>query len=144
MELVATLEVKQKIQEVWEFLANPINSPKWDRSIASVKIINDNPLTVGSVIETTSPDGMVQTWKLTEYKPNQEFKFILLESNFFKFAELSFKLKNTSKGTLITHHVLMKFNFRYLFLYPVLLLTNKKALRRDLDSLKNTLNEVYN
>lgn len=143
LEINAEIEVKQNIQEVWEFLANPINSPKWDRSIDSVKLITNNSLRVGSVVETTSPNGMVQSWKVTEYRPNNELKFLLLESKDFKYAELAFKLTSTSNGTLIKHQLVLKFKFKHLFLYPLLLITNKKALRRDFNALETNLNKIY-
>lgn len=144
MELKASIEVRQNLDEVWEFVANPANSPKWDRSIASVKVTTNGPFNVGSAVETISPNGMEQSWKVKDFVPNQTLRFVLLESTYFKYAELTFVLTSTPKGTLIDHQISLKFKFKHLFLYPLLRLSNKNALQRDLNSLKNTLNEIYN
>lgn len=133
--------VKQPVELVWEFLANPLNSSKWDKSVARVILPESGFTGKDCVVETVSPSGMQQSFVVTEFQAPNFFKFQLLKSTMFKDADLSFTIEKVVDGTGITHEINIKLFFHTFFLYPILLLTQKKALSKDMEYLRKALDE---
>ncbi len=134
-------EVRRSAGEVWGFLADPETSPRWDRSIKSVRTLTPGPLQVGSLVETTAPSGMRQTFRLTELLPPRRVAFETVESRWFKTAALSFELTPAENGTRIDHKIVITFRFPWSILYPVLSIASPRALGADLESLRRCLDE---
>jgi hypothetical protein len=105
MKIHSTVVVKRALAPTWAFVSDPRTAPTWDRSIASVELITPEPVGVGSIITTTAPSGMRQSFQITEFTPNTAFTFKLLESNMFRTASLSFQLHPIAEGTRITHKI---------------------------------------
>lgn len=143
MRLTSVINVEQTVEQVWEFLSNPLNSNKWDKSIDHVILPESGFTGLGCKVETVAPSGMRQSFVITEYAPPHFFKFRLLKSSMFKVADLSFLMEKVNKGTRITHEINFKLHFRSLFLYPIFLFTSKKALGADLEYLKNALTDYF-
>ncbi|MCB0697846.1 MAG: SRPBCC family protein [Chitinophagaceae bacterium] len=139
MQLTSEITVNLDIEQVWDFLSDPLNSPKWDKSVASVVLPEGSFSGTGCIVDTIAPSGMRQSFRVTEFQPPRFFKFILLQSSTFKEADMSFLLEKVSEGTKITHVINFKLHLRSFMLYPVLLLTSKKALGADMTYLKNAL-----
>ncbi|MBM0255466.1 SRPBCC family protein [Micromonospora sp. 4G55] len=133
--------MRQTPEQVWGFLADPPNSVLWDRSVAELIPHSPDPAGVGYEATTVAPSGMRQQLRITEYRPSSTLRFVLLESSMFKRAELSFLIDHTPEGTRIVHVIELHLH-RRLF-YPVLRLTSKPALARDLARLKAALAEAY-
>ena len=149
MIIHSTVIVKKSLHAVWQFLADPRNSPQWDRSINAVVISPDNPhpapvIGVGTVVETVSPAGDHQTFRITVYDYPNTIAFALLDSPLFKSATLRFMIDSVPAGTRIMHQLEVRLRLRALFLYPILALTHKKALATDLEYLRRALDEGYN
>lgn len=143
MQLTSVITVNRNVKQVWEFLSNPLNSSKWDKSIASVVLPEQGFTGLGCTVETIAPSGMRQSFRVAEFQPPRFFKFKLLKSSVFKEADMSFLLEKVSEGTKITHTINFKLRFRSLLLYPVFLLTSKKALGTDLGYLKKALESNF-
>jgi hypothetical protein len=141
MRLTTSITVAQSIDEAFAYLANPHNSNKWDKSIQTVDLPGGTFSGVGTVVNTVAPSGMKQSFVVTEFSPPDSFKFRLLKSPMFKLAELSFVFEVIEGKTKITHIIELKLHFWALFLYPVLMLTNKKALGTDMEALRKGLDE---
>lgn len=144
MKLTSTIIVKQSVDQVWNFLSDPQTSNKWDKSVDHVILPESGFTGLGCVVETVAPSGRKQSFRITEFQPPSFFKFRLLKSSEFKDAELSFLIEKVAEGTKITHEINFKLHFHSAFLYPVLLLTSKKALGKDLGYLKNALDIEFN
>ena len=82
----------------------------------------------GCVVETVAPSGIRQSFEVTEFQAPTIFTFQLLKSSMFKDADLSFIIEKVVDGTRITHEINIKLLLRSFFLYPILLLTQKKRL----------------
>ncbi|HEY4367129.1 MAG TPA: SRPBCC family protein [Steroidobacteraceae bacterium] len=139
MRIQSTLTVAQTRGDVWKFLADPQNAPKWDRSVASVVVHSPSEVGVGTEVETTAPSGMRQRFRIVEFSPARRLRFILLKSSIFKTAELVFLLESIPGGTRITHEINFTFRFYAMPLYVVIMLTNRKALSTDLGFLGRAL-----
>lgn len=141
MRLTTSITVPQSIDQAFDYLSNPYNSNKWDRSILSVNLPSGVFSGVGTVVNTVAPSGMKQSFVVTEFSPPTSFKFRLLKSPIFKLAELGFVFEVIEGKTKITHTIVLEFHFWALFLYPVLMFTNKKALGADMEYLRKGLDE---
>jgi uncharacterized protein YndB with AHSA1/START domain len=129
--------VPQRIEDVWAFLSNPLNSPLWDKSVASIEATGDVPPGVGWTGTTIAPSGNRQQFTVTEWDPPRAFAFDLLESRMFSRATLEFRLSEAVTGVRIVHKISL--TLRNPLLYPVLRLTSRKALAADLGSLAEAI-----
>ncbi|MBI1184176.1 hypothetical protein GC194_07885 [bacterium] len=143
MHLTSIIIVEQTVEQVWEFLSNPLNSSKWDRSIDQVVLPETGFTGLGCQVDTIAPSGMRQSFIITRFEPPNFFEFKLLKSSMFKVGELSFLIEKVDAGTKVTHAINIRFHLRSLFLYPIFLLTSKRALGADLEYLRKSLNENY-
>lgn len=141
MRMTSAISVKRAISEVWQFLIDPNNSPKWDRSIASVEVRSPQPFGPGSLVQTTAPSGMKQLFRVDQVRPEALLRFQLVESRLFRSASLEFRLTPTAAGTLIVHEIEVSFHGLWGVVAPVLTLVNKRALAADLESLRRALDE---
>lgn len=141
MRFTTSITVPHSIDQAFNYLSDPYNSNKWDRSIQSVDLPGGAFSGVGTIVNTVAPSGMKQSFMVTEFSPPTSFKFRLLKSPMFKLAELIFLFEETEGHVKITHIIELRFRFRALFLYPVLLFINKKALGTDMEYLRKGLDE---
>jgi hypothetical protein len=137
LNLRSSIDVPQSPHDVWTFLSVPTNSPLWDRSVAKVEPLNDGPVGVGWEGLTTAPSGMQQRFRITRWEPERSFAFDLLESSMFRDAVLIFDVNPHGSGTEVVHEIRMQ--LRNVFLYPVLRVTARRALGRDMQSLADAL-----
>jgi uncharacterized protein YndB with AHSA1/START domain len=141
MILTSTIVVARNPDDVWLFLADVRNAPKWDRSIGRATLISDGPIGVGSVVETTSPGGKRQSFRVIAFEPPRLLSFRLLRSPLFRSADLTFRVEPTDGGTRVTHEIHLRLRIWALFLWPVLTLTSRRALSTDFDYLRKSLEE---
>lgn len=142
MQLRASTVVEQGVEQVWEFLGDPVvTTPLWDRSVAAVVPLSAVPVGVGWEATTVSPSGKRQNFRVTAFDPGRRLSFALLASTMFKRADLTFQLTRTPSGTRIEH--VLDLELRNHFLGPILRLTSKRALGTDLGLLKKALADFY-
>ena len=73
-KIEASVMVDRPAEEVWIFVTNPSNTPKWAPTVIDVKQTSAGSLGVGSTIEWRRrlyPH--VQPFKVSEYEPNRRF-----------------------------------------------------------------------
>ncbi|MEV4283575.1 SRPBCC family protein [Actinoplanes xinjiangensis] len=142
MQLRASTVVEHSVEQVWEFLGDPVaTTPLWDRSVAAVVPRTAVPVGVGWEATTVSPSGKRQDFRVTAYDPERRLSFALLASAMFKRADLTFQLTRAPSGTRIDH--VLDLELRYPFLGLILRLTGRRALGIDLGLLKKALAEFY-
>jgi polyketide cyclase/dehydrase/lipid transport protein len=117
------------------------NAPKWDRSIARATLTSDGTIGIGSIVETTSPGGKRQSFRISAFEPPRRLTFRLLQSPLFRSADLTFRLEATDGGTKITHEIHLRLRFWLVILWPVLTLTSRRALSTDFEYLRRSLEE---
>ncbi|HUR04864.1 MAG TPA: SRPBCC family protein [Nonomuraea sp.] len=139
MQLNSSIVVPQDIRRVWQFLGDPLNAPRWDRSIAEVVPLSTAPVGVGYEAMTVAPSGKRQRFRITRYDAERELAILLLESRLFRRAELSFRLDRVPDGIRILHQI--DLDLRSPLLAPVLRLTSRNALGTDMEYLRRALAE---
>ena len=142
MHLECRILVHRPPAEVWRYLGDLANVPKWDRGVESVRQTSaDNP-GVGMEFETLAASGPQQgrmAYRITDADPARGCTIELTNSDgnarYFKQARWNFKVHPDGQGSCVTCAVDFKLRFRYVFLAPMLL-TMPRAIHRDLESLK--------
>jgi hypothetical protein len=141
MTITSTIIVTRNRDDVWSFLADLQNAPRWDRSIARATLISNGPVGIGSIVETTSPGGKRQLFCITAFERPRLLAFRLLRSPLFTSADLTFSLEASDAGTRITHEIHLRVRPWLFLLLPVLSLIGRRALSTDLDFLRRALEE---
>jgi uncharacterized protein YndB with AHSA1/START domain len=143
MQISSTIVVAHSIDQVWTFVADPSTAPQWDRSVAAVVVHTAGPVGVGSVVETTAPDGKRQTFQIMTVDPPRQLTFALLRSWIFKRATLTFLLSPTPTGTTIRHQLDLTFHWWAGLVAVLLRLTHQQALATDLALLHAALDRTF-
>ena len=144
MQMTSSIVVRSDLETVWAYLADERNAPRWDRSVARADLVSPPPLGVGSVVRTTAPSGMTQEFRVDEISAPHVLRFSLLQSPWFRRAQLSFTLAAVEEGVRITHDIALALRFGWAaLLFPILSLFNRRALSADLDSLRRALEEGH-
>src|SRR5262249_28743214 len=78
---------------------------------------------------------------ITEYVPNRQTKILLTDSHMFKYAAWTMSIDDVAGGVRVTCQLDAILRLRYSFLFLVLLLTYKRAFRRDLTALKHAIEQ---
>lgn len=141
MTFTSSIIVSRNRDDVWSFLADLRNAPKWDRSIARATLASNGPVGIGAIVETTSPGGKRQSFCVTAFEPPHMLSFRLLRSPLFKSADLTFSLEAADAGTRITHEIHVRMRPLLAALQPVLRLFSRRALSTDLEFLRRSLEE---
>jgi uncharacterized protein YndB with AHSA1/START domain len=141
MTLTSTIVVARNRDDVWSFLADLRNAPRWDRSIARATLTSTGAIGTGAVVETTSPGGKRQSFRITAFERPRLLAFRLLRSPLFRSADLTFRLDAADAGTRITHEIRVRMRLPLLVLLPVLRVIGRRALSTDLDYLRRSLEE---
>lgn len=141
MKIVSSIVVRRSLPAVWDFLCDPRNAPKWDRSVARAQLLSE-AMAVGARVETTSPAGKRQTFRVDELS-SPRLSFSLERSPLFRTAQLTFNLEPAAEGTRIEHVIEMRFRLYALPLMVVVALTQRKALGTDLEYLRRSLDEGF-
>jgi uncharacterized protein YndB with AHSA1/START domain len=148
MQLAANIAIERSPEQVWAYLGDPANVPKWDRGVAAVEA----PTTLrgaGLEFDTIAhdrlklPDRGRMSYRISEVNPEAGRCVVELTSRtgnarFFKTAEWRFEVQPTGNGTLLTCTAVFAVRLRYIFLAP-LLYFKRNAIMMDLTLLKSAI-----
>ena len=151
MHLESSIVIRRQPEQVWSFLANVANIPKWDRGVDGIQRITSEPMGVGSEFDTVADpaardDAQAQgrmSYRIAEVDPDQHRCTVQLTSRdgnarFFKTAAWTFRTVAAPDGTLLTCSVDFSLWLRYLILAPVFYVL-KGAIHADLRQLKQVI-----
>ena len=151
MHLESSIVIRRQPEQVWSFLANVANIPKWDRGVAGIQRTTSEPMGVGSEFDTVADpaaQGDAQargrmSYRIADVDPDQHRCTVQLTSRdgnarFFKTAAWTFRAVAAPGGTLLTCSVDFMLRLRYLILAPVFYVM-KGAIHADLRRLKQVI-----
>lgn len=145
MHLETRILVHRSPADVWIYLGDLGNVPKWDRGVESVRPIAESTSGGGVEFETLARSGRQQgrmAYRVTDADPARGCTIELTNSDgnarYFKQAQWLFQVHPDPQGSWVTCAVDFRLRWRYLFLAPILF-TMRRAIHRDLESLKAAL-----
>jgi uncharacterized protein YndB with AHSA1/START domain len=101
----ATVVIDRPIEEVFAFLADGENDPKFSSRVIEIAKTSDGPPGVGTVYASTVKDAGVKTkreFKLTEFDPPTRIRWAELSKNPVVVPEGGYDLAPAGEGTQLT------------------------------------------
>ena len=103
----ATVVIDRPIEEVFAFLADGENDPKFSPRVLEIAKTTAGPPGVGTVYASTVKDAGVKTkreFKLTEFEPPTRIRWTELSKNLVTAPEGGYDLAREGGGTRVTIH----------------------------------------
>jgi uncharacterized protein YndB with AHSA1/START domain len=101
----ATVVIDRPIEEVFAFLADGENDPKFSPRVLEISKTTDGPPGVGTVYASTVKDAGVKTkreFKLTEFEPPTRIRWTEVSKNMVSAPEGGYDLAPEGTGTRVT------------------------------------------
>jgi len=128
-----TAHIDRPIEEVFAFLADGENDPKFSPRVVEIAKTSDGPLGVGTTYASTVKDAGMTTkreFKLTQFDPPTRIRWTELSKNLVTAQEGGYDLAPDGDGTKMTIHNVLKGNGFGKLLTPLAL----RAARKDADA----------
>ena len=103
----ATVVIDRPIEEVFAFLADGENDPKFSPRVLEIAKTTDGPPGVGTVYASTVKDAGVKTkreFKLTEFEPPTRIRWTEITKNLITAPEGGYDLAREGDATRVTIH----------------------------------------
>lgn len=142
MHFESHIVVDRSLQVVTEFFADAQNLVKWDRSVARVEPTSSGTAAVGFTFDAIAPSGLRMSYRITAHDPERYSIIELMTSKMFKRAAWRLQYDRVAGGIQITCGVEFVLRPLYWFLAVPLIVSQRKALARDLQSLKEAIEAV--
>lgn len=136
MRFTSDVIVDRSQRQVDAFFAEPGNLAKWDRSVARVIPTSEGATAVGFTFDTIAPSGLRMSYRITEHVAGERTSITLERSPMFRAALWTLSYQSLRTSTRIRCDVTFTLRPRYSLLIVPLMLTQRRALRRDLAFLK--------
>jgi uncharacterized protein YndB with AHSA1/START domain len=102
-----TVVINRPIEEVFAFLADGENDPKFSPRVLEIAKTTDGPTGVGTIYASTVKDAGVKTkreFKLTEFEPPTRIRWTEVSKNLVTAPEGGYDLAQEGSGTRVTLH----------------------------------------
>jgi uncharacterized protein YndB with AHSA1/START domain len=102
-----TVVIERPIEEVFAFLADGENDPKFSPRVLEIAKTTDGPPGVGTVYASTVKDAGVKTkreFRLTEFQPPTRIRWEEISKNLVTASEGGYDLAPEGTGTRVTIH----------------------------------------
>jgi uncharacterized protein YndB with AHSA1/START domain len=135
--------IRQPVRDVWHFVTNLENTPKWDIGVRETRVISSGPRGLGTTFQNIGPflgRESVREFQVTEFEPNERVTVELLTpSSLIRRAEITYTFEPTAEGTKLTFTGSAEFNGVFRLLGPILIRRARKDGQGDLENLKRLL-----
>jgi len=74
-KIEASVAIDRPVVDVWKFVTNPSNYPKWDKGVIEARQTSTGPLGVGATLEAKTQEFGVLKMQVLEYEPNRKFAY---------------------------------------------------------------------
>jgi uncharacterized membrane protein len=135
-----SVEINKPVEQVWRFLTDFQNTPKWDIGVLETRLTSSGPAGLGTTFQNVGPflgQNAVREYRVTEYEPNRRVKVELITpSRLIQNAEVSYSLAHTDNGTNLTFVGSLELTPPFRLLQPILLRRVARDGEGDLANLK--------
>jgi uncharacterized protein YndB with AHSA1/START domain len=136
-----TLEVSRPPGDVFAFLVEPANTPRWVKFCQTLTKIGDAPTAVGTRLHYTYKDGLRRgsmDGQVTEHQPNERLAYLYTDKMLD--VAVGFRFAPSSTGTRIEHWcTVTPKNLVMKLMTPLIRSATKKQMRSDTARLKQIL-----
>ena len=100
-----TTVIDRPIEEVFAFLSDGTNDPKFSPRVLEIAKTTDGPVGVGTIYKSTVKDAGVKTqreFKITEFEPPTKIRWAEISTNQVMATEGGYDLVSEGSGTRVT------------------------------------------
>jgi uncharacterized membrane protein len=130
--------IDSPIEEVWKFLIDLSNVPKWETAILEMRMTSAGPVSVGSTWDVRRKDKRIIPQRCIEYEPNRKFSFEV-PSGVAKGTIGTYSMETIEGKTRFTATVDFKVNGFYKLIGPFIIRGERKEGVASLGNLKRIL-----
>jgi uncharacterized protein YndB with AHSA1/START domain len=97
----ATVEINRPVEQVFAFLADGENDPKFSPRVLQIAKTTEGPTAVGTVYASTVKDAGVKTkreFRITEFDPPAKIRWAEISKNLVTASEGGYDLESTADG----------------------------------------------
>ena len=138
-----SIEINKPVEQVWNFLTDFQNTPKWDIGVLETRQTSEGPAGKGTTFQNTGPflgRNSVREYMVTEYEPNKKVRVTLVTPDkFIRQAEVSYTFEPAKNGTKLTFTGGIEFSGFFKLVQPMLLQRAKRNGQGDLGNLKRLM-----
>ena len=137
LEFNNKVEIRRPIAEVFQFLSNFENMPKWNYFVVNVKKISDGPVGINTAFRQTRKTDN-QEYRIIEYEPKHRVAVQTLPPYAKLTMRFTLEPSDNGKGTIVIDE--WKFDTGIPALFARIGITNiKAAVAQNLEKLKQLL-----
>ena len=132
-----TIRIERTPAQVWAFMMDFSNSPRWRNHVHEVRIVTDGPLRVGTELQVTfgSP-GRVQTTRCVVCAFETARRFGLRSTSKKATGTFEYLLAPEGGGTIVTFTCDLRPHGLMWLLAPTMMRTNRARFAQQLPNLK--------
>ncbi len=134
VEIEAGTMIDRPVEEVWKFMTDFTNFPKWNPRILEMRQTSAGPQGVGTTIHSTHPRGRALDEQVIEYEPNRRF-VLEAASGPLKGTRVTFRVATFEGKTRLTRTINLKLGGFYRLLEPIAVRNTKREMR-TIDNVK--------
>ncbi len=143
LKVEQSILIKKPVEQVWNFLTDFQNTPKWDIGVSETRQTSQGPAGLGTTFQNIGPflgRESVREYKVTELEPDKKVTVKLITpAKFIQNAEVSYIFEATQNGTKLSAVGSVEFNGLFRVIQPILRRRAKKDSEGDLANLKRLL-----
>lgn len=136
-----SIEIKAPVSEVFAFVSNPENIPKWQSEVANSKIISSGPIQEGTRFEETVKvigKKMPTVCEVTDYQPTKRFGFRSDSSRMISYSG-NFHFEPIGRDTKLTISAVFELKGFWRIIEPIFAFEVRKGIDHELKILKSIL-----
>ena len=140
LKLDLSIVINRPVEEVFAFLSNPENGPKWTSSIAEVEITSQGPIGVGTTyrsVRTALGRRLEIEFEITEYEPNRRYATKSISGPFPSESKVTFE--RVAGGTRVSGTLMGEPGGFFKLAEPLLVSMMKRQYEADLANLRDLM-----
>jgi len=140
IKIEKSIIINQPLEEVWKFISNVENIPKWNRGTRKGRVTSDGTIGIGSTVQYLRQflgRQMLVKLQVSEYIPN---KMIALKlSAGWVTAETGFTFESVEGGTRLTHPSEIELGGLWKLITPILMPMLERDGQEDMANIKRLI-----
>jgi uncharacterized membrane protein len=136
-----SIEIKAPVSEVFAFISNLENIPKWQSEVVNSKIISPGPLQTGTRFEEVVKvfgKKMPTVCEITDYQPTKRFGFRSDSANMISYNG-HFQFEPVGRGTKLTVNAVFSLKGFWKIMEPFFGFEVRKGIGHELKTIKTIL-----
>lgn len=145
MNVEYSVVINKPVEQVWNFLTDFQNTPKWDIGVLETRKTSEGPAGLGTTFQNIGPflgRTSFREYKVTEYEPPKKVTVKLMTpAKFIRNAEVTYIFEPAQNGTRLSFVGGVEMGGFFKLFQPILLRRAKKDGQGDLANLKRLLED---